>query len=115
MFIFRDSNGCKQRAPSLPYRPLYPHKRTKTSSHHEKLASEALGPLEKKIHSFSFLKEVLGDDQLRKILVDRSISIYWGTATTGKPHIAYFVCIAKISDFLKAGCEVRVILKLAFF
>ncbi|XP_003391753.2 PREDICTED: tyrosine--tRNA ligase, cytoplasmic-like, partial [Amphimedon queenslandica] len=56
------------------------------------------------------LQEVLGDDTLRKILPERNISIYWGTATTGKPHIAYFVCIAKISDFLKAGCAVTVLL-----
>lgn len=26
--------------------------------------------------------------------------IYWGTATTGKPHMGYFVPIYKISDFL---------------
>ena len=37
----------------------------------------------------------------------RPLKIYWGTATTGKPHIAYFVPMAKIADFLRAGCEVR--------
>ena len=26
--------------------------------------------------------------------------IYWGTATTGKPHMGYFVPIYKISDYL---------------
>ncbi len=36
----------------------------------------------------------------------RALKIYWGTATTGKPHIAYFVPMAKIADFLRAGCEV---------
>lgn len=35
------------------------------------------------------------------------MKVYWGTATTGKPHVAYFVPMSKIADFLKAGCEVR--------
>ncbi len=38
----------------------------------------------------------------------RDLKIYWGTATTGKPHIAYFVPMSKIADFLRAGCEVRI-------
>lgn len=39
-------------------------------------------------------------------LKERDLKVYWGTATTGKPHIAYFVPMSKIADFLKAGCEV---------
>lgn len=35
-------------------------------------------------------------------------SIYWGTAPTGRPHIAYFVPITKIADFIKAGCNVTI-------
>lgn len=48
----------------------------------------------------------------RELMVDilnkerRDIKIYWGTATTGKPHVAYFVPMSKIADFLRAGCEV---------
>lgn len=53
------------------------------------------------------LQEVLGDENLKKIVNERDLKIYWGTATTGKPHIAYFVPMIKIADFLKAGCEVR--------
>lgn len=53
------------------------------------------------------LQEVLNEEKLNKILVERDIKIYWGTATTGKPHIAYFVPMCKIADFLKAGCEVN--------
>ena len=52
------------------------------------------------------LQEVLGDENLKKIVKERHLKIYWGTATTGKPHIAYFVPMTKIGDFLKAGCEV---------
>lgn len=52
------------------------------------------------------LQESLGDDSLKKIVKERDLKIYWGTATTGRPHIAYFVPMTKIADFLKAGCEV---------
>lgn len=52
------------------------------------------------------LQEVLGEDRLTAVLKERDLKIYWGTATTGKPHIAYFVPMSKIADFLKAGCEV---------
>lgn len=52
------------------------------------------------------LQEVLGEDKLDAILKERDLKIYWGTATTGRPHIAYFVPISKIADYLKAGCEV---------
>lgn len=51
-------------------------------------------------------QEVLGEDKLMAILKERELKIYWGTATTGKPHVAYFVPMSKIADFLKAGCEV---------
>lgn len=52
------------------------------------------------------LQEVLGEESLKKIVNERDLKIYWGTATTGKPHIAYFVPMTKVADFLKAGCEV---------
>lgn len=51
---------------------------------------------------------MLGEDRLEALLKEgRNIRIYWGTATTGKPHVAYYVGVTKISDFLKAGCEVK--------
>lgn len=52
------------------------------------------------------LQEVLGEDRMNEILQRQNLKIYWGTATTGRPHIAYFVPISKIADFLKADCEV---------
>ena len=52
-------------------------------------------------------QEVLGEDKLEALLKEKNISVYWGTATTGKPHIAYYVGVTKIADFLKAGCHVR--------
>lgn len=41
---------------------------------------------------------------------ERPLKIYWGTATTGKPHCGYFVPMLKIAEFLAAGCEVKVLL-----
>lgn len=61
------------------------------------------------------LQEVLGEENLKKIVSERDLKIYWGTATTGKPHIAYFVPMSKIADFLKAGCEVKSISFLVFY
>ena len=33
-----------------------------------------------------------------------------GTATTGRPHCGYFVPIVKIAHFLRAGCQVKILL-----
>ncbi|CAH1800083.1 unnamed protein product [Owenia fusiformis] len=55
------------------------------------------------------LQETLGEDRLKEILKERDVKVYWGTATTGKPHVAYFVPMSKIADFLKAGCEVTIL------
>ncbi|CAG0915734.1 unnamed protein product [Notodromas monacha] len=57
------------------------------------------------------LQEILGDDQLKEILSkdDSDFKIYWGTATTGKPHVGYFVPICKIADFLHSGCHVTIL------
>lgn len=53
------------------------------------------------------LQEIIGEDKLDEILAHRNLKVYWGTATTGKPHLAYFLPITKIGDFLRAGCEVN--------
>lgn len=50
---------------------------------------------------------MIGEDKLKTILKERDVKVYWGTATTGKPHVAYFVPMSKIADFLRAGCEVH--------
>ncbi|CAG2246579.1 YARS [Mytilus edulis] len=51
------------------------------------------------------LQEVLGEDRITPIIKERDLKIYWGTATTGRPHVAYFVAMSKVADFLHAGCE----------
>lgn len=36
--------------------------------------------------------------------------VYWGTATTGRPHAGYFLPMLKIADLLKAGFKVKILL-----
>ena len=52
----------------------------------------------------------MGGGGFFQVLKERNPRIYWGTAPTGKPHLAYFVPMTKISDFLHAGCEVTILL-----
>ncbi|KAF6774542.1 hypothetical protein AHF37_07421 [Paragonimus kellicotti] len=56
------------------------------------------------------LQEVVGDEELCSLLTrDQPLTVYWGTATTGKPHVAYFVPIIKLADMLHAGCKVIIL------
>lgn len=57
----------------------------------------------------SGLGEILGGDELGKILATRPLKLYWGTAPTGKIHIGYLIPLMKIADFLNAGCEVKIL------
>ena len=57
------------------------------------------------------LAEVIDAPILQKILDEgRNPRIYWGTATTGRPHTGYFVPALKIAQFLQAGCDVVILL-----
>ncbi|OUM55441.1 hypothetical protein BVG19_g4981 [[Candida] boidinii] len=58
------------------------------------------------------LQEVLNPQIIKNVLEveKRPLKIYWGTAPTGKPHCGYFVPMTKLAHFLKAGCEVTVLL-----
>ncbi|KXL47759.1 MAG: hypothetical protein FE78DRAFT_77840 [Acidomyces sp. 'richmondensis'] len=58
------------------------------------------------------LQEVLNAEIIEEVLTknERPLRIYWGTATTGKPHCGYFVPMLKIAEFLAAGCEVKILL-----
>lgn len=55
------------------------------------------------------LQECIGEEQLRAILAERDLKVYWGTAPTGAPHFGYFVPMLKIADLLKAGCEMTIL------
>lgn len=56
------------------------------------------------------LQEVMDEKQLKEILEKRDLSLYWGTAPTGKIHIGYLIPFTKLADFLEAGCEVKILL-----
>ncbi|KAJ4302542.1 Tyrosine--tRNA ligase cytoplasmic [Collariella sp. IMI 366227] len=57
------------------------------------------------------LAEALNEEIIKKILDGgRHPKIYWGSATTGRPHCGYFVPAIKIAQFLAAGCDVTILL-----
>lgn len=57
------------------------------------------------------IEEILGEGELKELLKSKKTPvIYWGTATTGKPHIGYLLPALKIADFLKAGFNVKILL-----
>jgi tyrosyl-tRNA synthetase len=74
-----------------------------------KMTENALTPDQKYELITRNLQETLGGDDIKKVLAERDVKLYWGTATTGRPHIAYFVAMSKIADFLNAGCEVTIL------
>ena len=56
-------------------------------------------------------EEILGESELKKLLKEKkNLVAYWGTAPTGKPHIGYFLPAIKISDLIKAGFKVKILL-----
>jgi tyrosyl-tRNA synthetase len=56
------------------------------------------------------LQEMIGsEDEIKMILKERPLKLYWGTAPTGKIHIGYFIQLLKIADYLKAGCQVTIL------
>jgi len=64
---------------------------------------------------FEFIKrnteEIIGESELKELLKKKKKPvIYWGTATTGRPHIGYLLPALKIADFLKAGFHVKILL-----
>ena len=49
------------------------------------------------------------NSELINIIKERDLKVYWGTATTGKPHIGYLKPLLKICQLLKAECEVTIL------
>ena len=65
--------------------------------------------------SFELIKrnteEIVSEEELKKLLkAKKKPVVYWGTAITGRPHVAYFLPMLKIADFLKAGRHVKILL-----
>ena len=57
------------------------------------------------------LAEIIDPEkQIQSILgANQQVKIYWGTATTGKPHLGYLVPLIKLRDFLLAGAHVTIL------
>lgn len=56
-------------------------------------------------------QEIVKEEELKKLLKEKKNPVvYWGTAVTGKPSIAYLFPLLKLSDFVKAGFKVKVLL-----
>ncbi|RMF56212.1 tyrosine--tRNA ligase [Candidatus Woesearchaeota archaeon] len=56
-------------------------------------------------------EEIVTEEELLQLLKEKKQpSVYLGTAVTGRPHIAYFIFVLKLADFLKAGFKVKLLL-----
>jgi tyrosyl-tRNA synthetase len=56
-------------------------------------------------------QEIIGEDELKKLLKSKKKPVvYIGFATTGRPHVGYFLPLLKVADLLKAGFHVKVLL-----
>lgn len=89
------------------YFPTIPIRASETMAEQQKMSPEESIALIK-----ANLAEVLGADVIDDVILNqkRPLKVYWGTATTGRPHCGYFVPIVKIAELLKAGCHVKVLL-----
>lgn len=57
------------------------------------------------------LQEIIGEKELEELLKKKKNPIvYWGTMPTGSPHVAYFLPLLKIKDFLNAGLTVKILI-----
>ncbi|KAI9835305.1 MAG: Tyrosine--tRNA ligase cytoplasmic [Sarea resinae] len=74
--------------------------------------AETLTPQEKIALINQNLQEVLKPQIIEDVIVkqNRPLVLYWGTATTGRPHCGYFVAMVKLAHFLRAGCRVKILL-----
>ncbi|MBU1103151.1 MAG: tyrosine--tRNA ligase [Nanoarchaeota archaeon] len=57
------------------------------------------------------LQEVIEKEDLKDLLAKKkNPTVYWGTMTTGSPHISYYFPLLKLADFLKAGLKVKILI-----
>lgn len=60
----------------------------------------------------SNLTEILNPEIIDQVVrcEKRRLRVYWGTATTGRPHCGYLVPMMKIAELLAAGCQIKILL-----
>src|SRR5437773_2602719 len=57
------------------------------------------------------LQEKIDDEIIvKKIISQRPLKLYWGTSCTNRIHLGYFVPLLKIIDFIKAGCDIIILI-----
>ncbi|RMD77517.1 tyrosine--tRNA ligase [Candidatus Dojkabacteria bacterium] len=75
-----------------------------------RIMESKLAEIQKKIDLIKRdLFELVGEEELKQILLNRNLRVYWGTAPTGKPSIGYFLPMIKVSDLLRIGAEVTIL------
>ncbi|MBW2991223.1 tyrosine--tRNA ligase [Candidatus Woesearchaeota archaeon] len=56
-------------------------------------------------------EEIVTEEELKKLLKEKKQpAMYIGVAITGRPHVAYYLWVLKLADFLKAGFKVKLLL-----
>ena len=56
-------------------------------------------------------QEIITEEELLALLkAKKQPVVYLGTAITGRPHIGYYAWVLKLSDFLRAGFKVKILL-----
>lgn len=56
-------------------------------------------------------EEIITEDELAALLKEKEKpAVYLGTAITGRPHVAYYLWVQKLADFLHAGFKVKLLL-----
>lgn len=56
------------------------------------------------------ISKIIDEEYLKTRLVDNQITIYWGISMSEIPTVRYLHTFMKISDFLRSGCKVIVLL-----
>jgi tyrosyl-tRNA synthetase len=54
--------------------------------------------------------EIIGEEEIKKILEERDIVIYWGTTPTSIPNIIHFIPLINLMHFNKHGCHIKILL-----
>ncbi len=56
------------------------------------------------------LVKITNERDLKAIFVSRNPKILWNITPTGKLHLGHYASLVKIADFLRAGCEIVILI-----
>lgn len=59
---------------------------------------------------YKHCQEVINREHLLGLAEERPLNGYWGTAPTGRPHIAYLFPILSIARMIRAGCNMTILI-----